>query len=113
METISISAPAKSMEAGRMDNFFMSVLTTASSMETSSKSTSYSVSSNSTSLLSPLVAFPWESASTSIVLYPLSARNAARFTAVVVFPTPPFWLMILMIFPIAYILSQIVHIIIP
>src|SRR5215471_6544292 len=39
----------------------------------------------------PVVAFPWGSRSTRSVLFSARARPAARFTAVVVFPTPPFW----------------------
>lgn len=40
----------------------------------------------------PLVAFPWGSPSMSKVRRSATARLAARFTAVVVLPTPPFWL---------------------
>src|SRR6516162_4058537 len=40
------------------------------------------------------VAFAWESQSISRVGCSAAARQAARFTAVVVFPTPPFWLAI-------------------
>src|SRR5215213_1034945 len=40
----------------------------------------------------PEVAFPWGSASTSNTRFPHLAMIAARLTAVVVFPTPPFWL---------------------
>src|SRR4051794_10969768 len=39
----------------------------------------------------PLVAFPCGSPSMSSVLCSAAARLAARFTAVVVLPTPPFW----------------------
>src|SRR6266436_2206023 len=42
----------------------------------------------------PLVAFPWGSASSSSVRRSAIAREAARLTAVVVLPTPPFWLAI-------------------
>ena len=38
------------------------------------------------------MALPWGSTSTSSVSYPASAMQAATLTAVVVFPTPPFWL---------------------
>ena len=38
----------------------------------------------------PDVAFPWGSASTNKTRCPKPAMTAARFTAVVVFPTPPF-----------------------
>src|SRR5437667_8215213 len=37
------------------------------------------------------VALAWESQSTRRVGCPAVARQAARFTAVVVLPTPPFW----------------------
>src|ERR1700682_1719132 len=37
------------------------------------------------------VALAWESQSTSKVGCSAAARQAAKFTAVVVFPTPPFW----------------------
>src|SRR5216683_1907153 len=39
----------------------------------------------------PLVAFPWGSRSTSSTRRSETASDAARLTAVVVFPTPPFW----------------------
>ena len=38
------------------------------------------------------VALAWGSASTSNVRFSAAAREAARFTAEVVLPTPPFWL---------------------
>src|SRR6266581_2621858 len=41
---------------------------------------------------SPVVALPWGSRSMSRVGRSARARPAARFTAVVVLPTPPFWL---------------------
>src|SRR5690242_2379939 len=40
----------------------------------------------------PLVALPCGSRSTSSTRFSCAASEAARFTAVVVFPTPPFWL---------------------
>src|SRR4030066_1627364 len=40
----------------------------------------------------PDVAFAWGSRSTRRVRFSLTARGAARLPAVVVFPTPPFWL---------------------
>ena len=46
----------------------------------------------------PLVAFPWESASISSVRFSAAANEAAKFIAVVVLPTPPFWLVTLIIF---------------
>src|SRR3954464_9411843 len=39
----------------------------------------------------PLVAFPCGSRSTTSTRFSCAAREAERFTAVVVFPTPPFW----------------------
>ena len=46
---------------------------------------------------SPVEAFPWGSRSTTRTRRPDSARAAPRFTAVVVLPTPPFWLAMAMI----------------
>src|SRR5690606_4394810 len=40
-----------------------------------------------------VAAFPWGSRSRRRARYPLMAREAARLTALVVLPTPPFWLM--------------------
>src|SRR5687767_5382084 len=40
----------------------------------------------------PIVALPCGSRSTSRTRWPTCASPAARFTAVVVLPTPPFWL---------------------
>lgn len=42
------------------------------------------------------VEFAWESQSMRSVGCSAAARQAAKFTAVVVFPTPPFWLAIAM-----------------
>src|SRR5258708_36687793 len=48
----------------------------------------------SRSMPTPLVELPCGSASMSNVLRSAVASEAARFTAVVVLPTPPFWLAI-------------------
>src|SRR3546814_4784307 len=40
---------------------------------------------------SPVLAFPWGSMSMISTRLPQAARAVARFTAVVVLPTPPFW----------------------
>jgi hypothetical protein len=40
----------------------------------------------------PMVALPCGSRSTTSTRWPTRARPAARFTVVVVLPTPPFWL---------------------
>src|SRR5450759_946554 len=42
----------------------------------------------------PLVALPWGSESTTSTRISVAASDAARLMAVVVFPTPPFWLAI-------------------
>jgi hypothetical protein len=47
----------------------------------------------------PLVALPCGSMSTSRTVLPSAARHAPRLTAVVVFPTPPFWLTTAMTWP--------------
>jgi ABC-type dipeptide/oligopeptide/nickel transport system permease component len=44
-----------------------------------------------------MVALPWGSMSTSSTRRFIDASDAARLTAVVVLPTPPFWLAIAMI----------------
>ena len=49
------------------------------------------------SIPTPVVVFPCGSMSTSRTRKPIIARDAPRFTAVVLFPTPPFWLTIAMI----------------
>src|SRR6185295_5007772 len=43
------------------------------------------------SMPAPVVALPWGSRSTRSTRRFIAARLAARLTAVVVFPTPPFW----------------------
>src|SRR6185312_6038674 len=52
-------------------------------------------------LLAPLptVALPCGSRSISMTLRFIAAKDAARLMLVVVFPTPPFWLVIAIIFP--------------
>ena len=46
------------------------------------------------SIPNPLVAFPCGSMSINNTLLPLCAKQALKLTAVVVLPTPPFWLAI-------------------
>src|SRR3989442_15709795 len=48
----------------------------------------------------PLVELPCGSRSTRRMTRPSAARAADRLTAVVVFPTPPFWLTIANVFPV-------------
>ena len=43
------------------------------------------------SMPQPMVALPWGSMSMSSTRRRVAANEAARFTAVVVLPTPPFW----------------------
>src|SRR5210317_1288558 len=45
----------------------------------------------------PMVALPWGSRSTSNTRFFMAASEAARFTQVVVLPTPPFWFAIAII----------------
>src|SRR5690606_25197342 len=54
----------------------------------------------------PEVALPCGSASTRRTFLPARARPAARLMAVVVFPTPPFWFAIAMIFAIVILNSE-------
>src|ERR1700719_1523757 len=44
------------------------------------------------SMPTPVVVLPWGSISTSSTRRPMSASEAPRLTAVVLLPTPPFWL---------------------
>src|SRR5258706_15986702 len=55
--------------------------------------------SRSRSTPTPLVALAWGSASTSRVRFSAAASDAARLTADVVLPTPPFWFAIAMTRP--------------
>ena len=45
----------------------------------------------------PMVALPCESISTNKTRFLSTAKDAAKFTAVVVLPTPPFWFAIAII----------------
>src|SRR4051794_29261938 len=56
----------------------------------------------------PTVALAWGSMSMSRAGYPASATQAARLTAVVVLPTPPFWLAIAKTVPIDCVLTVLV-----
>src|SRR5690349_2407365 len=63
-----------------------------SEISTPLNSASYSVLISAVfSIPNPLVEFPWGSQSTKSIRRSFAARDAARFTAVVVLPTPPFW----------------------
>ena len=52
------------------------------------------------SIPNPLVVFPCGSISIKSTFWPASAKHADKFIAVVVLPTPPFWLAIAIILPI-------------
>ena len=60
-------------------------------------STRYALAPSTFSRPTPLVALAWGSRSNSNTRWPRALRQAARLTAVVVFPTPPFWLATAMI----------------
>jgi hypothetical protein len=94
METNSISAPARSRLAGTSRTLSLSgTVTTVWAIGVSSMSTSYTPGlSVRLDTPSPVVALPCGSRSTTRTLLPSSPRAAARFTTVVVLPTPPFWL---------------------
>ena len=80
--------------------FSISVFFILSLMLHSSNINSYTVFSNSSlSIPSPLVVFPCGSKSIVSTFFPASARQADRLIAVVVLPTPPFWLAIAIILP--------------
>src|SRR5665647_3392950 len=94
MLTSSISAAARSMVAGSTESRGASGLdTTCHAISSCSISTSY-VPRTPWRWSTPraVEALPWGSMSTRRTLNPPLASEAARFTAVVVFPTPPFWL---------------------
>jgi hypothetical protein len=92
-ELNSISAEIKSALAGIKSNLYFvgsiilsseySLLTITSIKECSLLSLSSPV---------PVVEFPCESRSINKTLREAADKEAARFKAVVVFPTPPFWL---------------------
>ena len=88
---------------GRTLRFSYSLSIIASSTEHSSSISSYTVfSACSLSIPSPLVVFPCGSISTTSTFFPSSAREAARLIAVVVLPTPPFWLATTIVLSIKY-----------
>ena len=95
MLTNSISAPAKSIVAGTQNSRGLCGLgRIASFNEISPMSTSYDdgVPAWRSVMPNAVLALPWGSRSMTSVLSPWTASAAARLTAVVVFPTPPFWL---------------------
>ena len=98
---MSTSAPDKSMVDGSTSSGGICSVTFTSSTFSSLIRISYTVLSKPT-LCAPIpwVAFPCGSKSTKSTLLPIYDKPDARFMDVVVFPTPPFWFAIAMIFPI-------------
>src|SRR5947209_1056799 len=87
---IAISAPARSIEAQATS---ISRLRITSRIDTLCTSTSYiDFSRVSGSIPCDIVRLPCGSMSTQSTRWPSSANAAARFSVVVVFATPPFWL---------------------
>src|SRR5437660_9448410 len=94
MLTNSISAPARSIVDGTQNSRSLCGLRrSASCSETSPRRTSYDdgVPACRSVIPSAVLALPWGSRSMTRVLSPCTASAAARLTAVVVLPTPPFW----------------------
>ena len=95
----SISAPANSMSAGMRERFSKRVGKTRVAKLVPPISTSYIVLPASGAKPSPLVALACGSMSINNTLsLPNAARQVERLIAVVVFPTPPFWLAMATIF---------------
>ena len=88
---ISVSAFAKSTRDGTMPNPFTSVGLIASIIPTFCVNTSYVPGFLLFELIAnPVLALPWGSKSTTRHDLPDMDNAVARFTAVVVLPTPPF-----------------------
>ena len=88
----SNSAPARCIDAGIRSKPGMTVGMITSVAGISFAKRSYTVGlSLSLSISRPVLAFPWASTSTNNTRISLAANAVARLTAVVVFPTPPFW----------------------
>ena len=99
ISTSSSSAPARSMLEGMTETLSNSVLIIASLAGQPPISTLYDDFTSSRLLMpKPLVELPCGSISMSRVLYPFAPSAAVRLTAVVVLPTPPFWLTIATVF---------------
>src|SRR5215210_8586213 len=92
LETSSTSAPTRLIVAGATSSPVISVPTATSCNGLPSSKTSYMHPSGPGDTPKPLVAFPCGSMSTTRIFSPLPARYAARLMAVVLLPTPPFWL---------------------
>ena len=99
----SISAPARFTSDEIKDWFSISVSIIHSSMVFSPNRRAYTLFSTAClSTPNPLVVFPWGSMSMVSTFCPISDKQAERLIAVVVFPTPPFWLAIDMTLPMLF-----------
>src|SRR5215472_7517407 len=93
MSISSSSAPERSTVAGTIESLGIRVGITASPSVASPMSTSYVVTRRSERAMpSPVDAFPCGSISITSVGSPTAAKAVPRLIAVVVLPTPPFWL---------------------
>ena len=91
MGIISTEAPARALLAGSTSLYL--VWTMALSTGAPLMSTSYTVGNTAPlSTPNPEVALPWGSKSQTSTLAPTAWRQEPKFTQLVVFPTPPFWL---------------------
>ena len=88
----SISTPARSISEGIMERFSRPVGTICWATVVSPSKTGYMLQPSGGSMPRPLVQFACGSRSMSSTRWPRSARAAERLRAVVVLPTPPFWL---------------------
>ncbi len=95
--TIAFSSFAREILAGAMSSFSTVVGMITSLIGRPSTSTSYIERPSACWSTNDIVVLPCGSRSTRSVWTPFSASAAARLIAVVVFPTPPFWLAIVMI----------------
>ena len=95
MSTSSSSAPDKSTVDGTTLRLGMPDATVAWLMVADPRMTSYvPVFRAEGGTPRPVLALPWGSKSISNTDWPTATKAVARFTAVVVLPTPPFWLAI-------------------
>ena len=110
MPSNSISAPARFTFDAIIFKLSTTVLFILSLIVHSSNINSYTVFSTSfLSTPNPLVILPCGSKSIANTFFLLSAKQAARLIAVVVFPTPPFWFAIAIILPILVFFSLITY----
>src|SRR5262245_18370299 len=84
------------MREGASSRFATAERTMISGIGSPSDITSYIERSSDRTSMNDIEELAWGSRSISSVRWPRNARAAARLIAVVVFPTPPFWLAIAM-----------------